>query len=131
MRPDGAPLVLVAEDTSVNQLVVRRMLEKLGCDVDVVSNGREAVSAVEGSPYAVVFMDVQMPEMDGFEATAEIRRRESRGAGHTPIVAMTASTLESDTERCLAAGMDDYVRKPLRLAELDVVVRRWAPRSLS
>ena len=129
MLPDSAVLVLVADDTSVNQLVVQRMLEKLGCSVDVVGNGREAVAALEARPYAVVFMDIQMPEMDGFEATAEIRRRESHGLGHTPIVAMTAFTLEGDRERCLAAGMDDCVGKPIRIEALDEVIQRWAARS--
>ena len=117
--------VLVVEDTSVNQLVARRMLEKFGCRVDIVGNGREAVLAWEAIPYAVVMMDVQMPEMDGFEATAEIRRREGRGQSRTPIIAMTANALEGDQERCLAAGMDDYVSKPVRLHDIESVVRRW------
>ncbi|MCA1644692.1 MAG: response regulator, partial [Chloroflexi bacterium] len=123
------PLVLVAEDTAINQLVARRMLEKLGCRVHVVGDGREAVIALESIPYTAIFMDVQMPEMDGFEATAEIRHREQQNPGrsHTTIIAMTANALEGDQERCLTAGMDDYVSKPVRLHELEIVVKRWVP----
>jgi signal transduction histidine kinase/CheY-like chemotaxis protein/HAMP domain-containing protein len=121
----NGPLVLVAEDTTVNQLVARRMFEKLGCRVNVVSNGREAVEALGTIPYDLIMMDVQMPEMDGFEATAEIRRRESRAHKHTPIIAMTANAVDGDQARCLAAGMDDYISKPVRFPELERVVRRW------
>jgi two-component system, sensor histidine kinase and response regulator len=122
--PNG-PLVLVAEDTLVNQLVARRMLEKLGCRVHMVGNGREAVAAVGVIPYALVMMDVQMPEMDGLEATVEIRKHESGGPRHTPIIAMTANAVKGDKERCLAAGMDGYLSKPVRLPDLETVVRHW------
>jgi len=119
--------ILVAEDTTINQLVARRMLERLGCHVDVVGNGREAVDAVASIPYALVLMDVQMPEMDGFEATAHIRQHQAQIGQHTPIVAMTANAMKGDRERALAAGMDDYLSKPIRLGDLEVVVHKWAP----
>ena len=115
--------VLVAEDNTVNQLVASRLLEKRGFRVDVATNGRVALDMHERSHYEAIFMDCQMPEVDGYEATAEIRRREGSDR-HTPIIAMTASTMNGDRERCLAAGMDDYLGKPLRAVRLDEVLRR-------
>jgi len=113
--------VLVAEDNVVNQLVAVRLLEKRGYQVDVAADGREAVEMHERSPYDAIFMDCQMPELDGYEATREIRRREG-SARHTPIIAMTASTMPGDTDRCLAAGMDYYSGKPISQAGLDYVL---------
>ena len=122
----GGARVLVAEDNTVNQLVARRMLEKLGYRADVAANGAEAVDALIRIDYVAVLMDCQMPEMDGFEATREIRRHESR-LRRTPVIAMTAAATERDRERCFEADMDDYVTKPVRLAELGVVLARWVP----
>jgi len=117
--------VLVAEDNVVNQRLAARMLEKLGCRVDVVANGLEAVEATARISYHAVFMDCQMPEMDGYEATTAVRQREASIGSHVPIVAMTANAMEGDRERCLAAGMDDYISKPVEPNELRTSLQRW------
>jgi two-component system sensor histidine kinase/response regulator len=115
------PRVLVAEDNAVNQLVATAMLTRLGYQVDVVANGQEAVQAFERSSYVAVLMDCRMPVMNGYEASEEIRRREAPGH-HIPIVALTASAINGDEERCRAAGMDDYVTKPVTVDRLASVL---------
>jgi PAS domain S-box-containing protein len=119
--------VLVAEDNQVNQLVATRILEKLGHQVTVVGNGREAVSAVQSGKFDVIAMDVQMPEMDGLEATAAIRRWEQTSGRHIPIIAMTAHAMKGDRERCLEAGMDGYTSKPIRVKELEQAIKQLVP----
>jgi CheY-like chemotaxis protein len=120
IRESGRHLhILLAEDNAINQLLAVRMLEKQGYTVTLANNGKEALSALEREKFDVVLMDVQMPEMDGFEATAAIREREKATAGsHQIVIAMTAHAIAGDRERCLRAGMDGYVSKPFRLAEL-------------
>ncbi len=116
--------VLLAEDNAINQKLAARLLEKRGHQVHVVANGNEAVAAVGAETFDLVLMDVQMPQMDGLQASEEIRRRETEVGRHTPIIAMTAHAMKGDRERCLAAGMDDYVTKPVKEAELHEVIRR-------
>lgn len=118
--------VLVAEDTLTNQMVAIELLKRRGYTVDVVSNGAEAVEALSRGSYAAVLMDIQMSEMDGYEATAEIRKHEG-AQRHTPIIAMTAHALQGDREKALYRGMDDYLSKPIRPEQLDRVLERWIP----
>jgi len=117
--------ILVAEDNVVNQKLALRLLEQLGYRADVAANGLEAVAAIERQPYDLVLMDVQMPEMDGFEASREITRRWP-GDDRPRIVAMTANAMQGDRELCLAAGMDDYMSKPIRVDELVAALQRTA-----
>jgi two-component system sensor histidine kinase/response regulator len=118
--------VLVAEDNAVNQKVAVRMLETLGLRTDMASNGREAVELREMLPYDLILMDCQMPEMDGYEAAREIRRTE-RGNRRTAIVAMTAEAMTGAREKCIAAGMDDYIAKPVRFEKLVEALQKWLP----
>jgi CheY-like chemotaxis protein len=117
--------VLVAEDNNVNQRLVKRMLEMLGGAVDVAADGREAVLCAMRGDYDVVLMDCYMPEMDGYEATAAIRRQQAeRGSRRVPIIALTANALPGDREKCLAAGMDDFMSKPVRKEDIQAALNR-------
>jgi two-component system sensor histidine kinase/response regulator len=114
--------ILLAEDNPVNRTVATRLLEKRGYAVTIAEDGKAALTALEAAPFDLVLMDVQMPEMDGFEATAAIRAREQSQGGHIPIIAMTAHALKGDEERCLAAGMDAYISKPIKSADLFEII---------
>jgi CheY-like chemotaxis protein/HPt (histidine-containing phosphotransfer) domain-containing protein len=116
--------VLVVEDNAFNQKVVLRQVREMGFGADAVANGIEALKAFDIIPYDLVLMDCQMPEMDGYACAAEIRRLEGDG-GHMPIIAMTAHVMKTDRDRCLAAGMDDFLSKPVRVAHLESVLTRW------
>jgi len=118
--------VLLAEDNAVNRKIAVRILERLGCSVEVASNGREAVECAARAPFDVVLMDCQMPEMDGYQAAAEIRNRLGTAL---PIVALTAHALAGDRDRCLAAGMDDYLTKPVRVESVRAVLELWTERA--
>jgi CheY-like chemotaxis protein len=125
--PETVLRLLVAEDNPVNQRLAVRMLEKRGHSVTVAGNGREALDALVKDTFDLVFMDVQMPGMDGFETTAEIRDKEKGTSRHQIVIALTAHAMKSDRERCLAGGMDDYLSKPIRPQELDKILERYLP----
>ncbi|MDX1980450.1 MAG: response regulator [Bryobacteraceae bacterium] len=120
---NGQPRILLVEDNAINQRVALKLLQKLGLKADVASSGRQALDALDRGPYDLILMDCQMPEMDGYAATAEIRKREG-DARHTPICAITANALAGDRDKCLAAGMDDYVSKPISLPDLQSALER-------
>ena len=113
------------DDNLVNQKLSAKFLQKLGCEVSIVDNGKKAVEEVKGKTFDIVFMDCQMPIMDGYEATRTIRSLEDTGRSHVPIVAMTANAMAGDRERCLAAGMNDYITKPFKLADFKGMLSQW------
>ena len=117
-----ASRVLLVEDNAVNRKLAERLLQKRGYQVTLACNGKEALSATQAAGFDLILMDIQLPEMDGFAATAETRKREAASGKHTPIIALTAHALKEDRERCLAAGMDACVTKPIRPAELFHVI---------
>jgi signal transduction histidine kinase/ActR/RegA family two-component response regulator len=117
-------LVLIVDDNPVNQLVAARAVNRLGYLTEVVSGGEQALEAVAASQFDAILLDCQMPGMDGYQTAFEIRRREA-GQGHIPIIAATTNTMEGDREKCLASGMDDYLPKPIRFAELKAALDRW------
>ncbi|HYL86202.1 MAG TPA: response regulator [Candidatus Angelobacter sp.] len=128
-EPREPSRVLIAEDNLVNQRLAARLLEKRGHVVTLAGNGREALAALEKESFDLVLMDLQMPEMDGFEATAQIRKNEAARGKHLPIVALTAHAMKGDREKCLDAGMDGYLTKPIRPQELDAVLNKYLGRS--
>src|SRR5579864_725489 len=126
--PAASLRVLVAEDNPVNQRLATRLLEKRGHRVSVAGNGFEALAAWRKESFDLVFMDVQMPEMDGYEATAAIRKEEKNSGGHVQVIALTAHAMKGDRDKCLAAGMDGYLSKPIRPQELDEVLEKQVAR---
>jgi len=128
--PLGCLRVLLAEDNPVNQLLATRLLEKRGHRVVVAANGREALAALENESYDLVLMDIQMPEIDGIEATRAIREKERTNGNHQPVIALTAHAMKGDQERCLNAGMDGYLSKPIRPQELDEILDKYVARRI-
>jgi CheY-like chemotaxis protein len=129
-EPGSSLRILLAEDNLVNQRLATRLLEKRGHFVVLAANGREAVTAFEKESFDLVLMDLQMPEMDGFEATAAIRAKEKSTGKHLPIVALTAHAMKGDREKCLASGMDGYLTEPIRPQELDEVLESYVAKRL-
>lgn len=123
--------ILLAEDNPINQQVAIRILAKLGYHSDVVKNGSEALEAIKEKSYDLILMDCQMPEMDGYVATAEIRKLEQiNNKSPVPIIAVTAHSLESDREKCMTSGMNDYIPKPINIDQLATTIEKWLVVSL-
>lgn len=122
------PLVLLVEDNPVNQKLACRMLENAGLRVTIADNGQEGVDAFEPGKFAAVLMDCQMPVLDGYEATVKIRELEGDGDYHIPIIALTAHAMEEDRKKCMDAGMDDYLSKPIKIEPLGQMLNKWIPR---
>ena len=125
--------ILVAEDNRINQLYIVELLKHFGCTNDLVVNGEEALAALQQQRYDLVLMDCQMPEIDGFTAAHEIRKREAAGqhSGRLPIVAVTANALKGDREKCLEAGMDEFISKPIEGKQLKAVLEKYLVRTSS
>ena len=128
--PRKSARILIAEDNVVNQTLARRMVEKLGHHADVVADGRKALDALAAGTYDLVLMDCHMPELDGYAATTELRRREEPGT-RVPVIALTANVVAGEREHCLSVGMDDYLSKPVKFAELAATIDRWLAKSSS
>jgi len=126
----GDMRILVVEDNPGSRIVAKTMLDQLGCRVDVAENGREALQMAISDKYDIIFMDCNLPDMNGFEATSRIRRQE-RGGGRTTIIALTASAIKGYREKCIAAGMDDFLSKPVRTADIHTIVKQWSSRRAS
>lgn len=118
--------ILVAEDYVINQEVIQDILELMDIEVDIAENGREAVEKAANNPYDAIIMDIQMPELDGYQATKKIRE-EQGNEKHTPIIALTANALSGDRETCLEAGMDDYISKPVEIGKLEEILKKFIP----
>lgn len=125
MKGQARKRILVADDNETNQLVAVQILGRLGYHAEVAANGAEAVEAFRTLPFDLILMDCQMPVMDGYEATRAIREAERVTGHHMPIIAATANAMKGDREKCLAAGMDDYLRKPVKMEELRITLERW------
>jgi CheY-like chemotaxis protein len=117
--------ILVGEDNQVNQMIIRKMLEKLDIRCEIAGDGKEVIAALQSRPYDLVFMDCHMPEMDGYDATAFIRESKSIPDNQIPIIAMTANAMQGDREKTLAAGMDDYLSKPVDMKKLREILAKW------
>ena len=119
------PHILLIEDNAVNRKMLQRLFDKLDCVSDMAANGQVGLNMAAEKRYDIIFMDCEMPTMDGFEATETIRRREQGTGDHTPIVAMTVHTLRSDRDKCMASGMDDFMSKPVNARDLTTVIDKW------
>lgn len=124
-RQETVGRILIAEDNNINQFITKKLVESAGYTADVVVNGREATEAIKRQEYALILMDCQMPEMDGYEATIKIREYEANCWRHTLIIALTACAMTGEREKCLQAGMDDYMTKPALKIDLETMLKKW------